>query len=773
MALNFPKLPGFGSADGKSRVFLIFAAIVAVFIVGYVLVKSFSGGATATGPSRVANPAASLQSVPGSKLTPEYYQALRQANIQATQQGQASGGSAVPTLINVPGQSFGAGNCTVLCPNDDNVNVANDINDLVKQGKLSQEDADKLSNLAKNNGSVDEYAAALDELVRTGKLTPEQARKLLDSYKKQHANGLNNESAQVMDGMIKSGQLSLDAANDLLAFQKTHPTPAQYAAELDRLVREGKLSPAAAAALLAQYSQQQQKERQKLGAYQLSQLAKAGEITSAVANMLADLQAKNVSVDDYAAQLQKLVKEGKLTPEAAAKLLEAYRKQRAGFIATGGIDAMVSQKEAACNAEVANLVKSGKITQETGDALVALQQKKPSLEDFQRALADLTKQGKISSADAQNKLACYKMVLATRDQANRLRNLQLNNASVSAYADELKRAVAAGLISPEMAAKMLQEYQASIAPFSPGSAPGAVTTLPGAGDFAKLQQQIAQQQIVPVQGPATTGQFSAAEAAAQAQALQDQQAKIQELQAAMSAQAQQLVAAWQPPTMVHKGGSPDDKQKGAPGAAAGSTPTSNAPLGAAAPGATGFPLIKTGTILFAVLDTGVNSDYPDTPVMATIVSGDYKGAKLMGKVQLGQGPTKDKVSLKFNMMDMSNWPLTKTINAFAIDPDTARTVMASAVDHHYLERYGAVMATSFISGYASAITQAGSTTTTGIFGTSSVHPNLSPASKLAVGIGQIGTNLNAAVQQYTNIPLTVTVNAGVGLGILFMADVTQ
>jgi intracellular multiplication protein IcmE len=49
---------------------------------------------------------------------------------------------------------------------------------------------------------------------------------------------------------------------------------------------------------------------------------------------------------------------------------------------------------------------------------------------------------------------------------------------------------------------------------------------------------------------------------------------------------------------------------------------------------TGAPLIKAGTIIFGVLDTAVNSDYPDTPVLVTIVDGPYKGAKLLVSCKL-------------------------------------------------------------------------------------------------------------------------------------------
>jgi intracellular multiplication protein IcmE len=123
-------------------------------------------------------------------------------------------------------------------------------------------------------------------------------------------------------------------------------------------------------------------------------------------------------------------------------------------------------------------------------------------------------------------------------------------------------------------------------------------------------------------------------------------------------------------------------------------------------------------------------------------------------------------------MNKDDWEKSKTITAYAIDPDRARTALASQVDYHYLQRYGAIMATAFVQGYANAITTSGSTTSTGIFGTSTSHPPLSPSEKLATAIGQIGQSLGSTTQNYVNIPPTVIVDSGVSLGILFMADVT-
>ena len=348
--------------------------------------------------------------------------------------------------------------------------------------------------------------------------------------------------------------------------------------------------------------------------------------------------------------------------------------------------------------------------------------------------------------------------------------MQANNASLADYKEELKRGVEAGLITPAMAAALLQQYQAAVAPPSTaGSTPTTEQTIPGTSEFANLAKRVQEQQETGL--PSTTlsseaaQQFAEAEAQANAQASEAKRQRIQQLMNTMSTQAQSLVTAWQPPTMQHQAGTPPEKT---------TTTTTRTGGGAGSSGsaaAVKASLIKAGTILFAVLDTAVDSDYPDTPVMATIVQGPFKGAKLLGKLNLAQG--QDRVSLNFSLMDRDEWPQPKSISAFAIDPDTARTVLASNVNYHYLMRYGSMFASSFLTGYANGIQSAGSTSTTGVFGTSSTHPELSAGNKIAVGLGQVGTAFSNAVASYVNTPATVKVNSGVGLGILFVSNVTE
>lgn len=186
------------------------------------------------------------------------------------------------------------------------------------------------------------------------------------------------------------------------------------------------------------------------------------------------------------------------------------------------------------------------------------------------------------------------------------------------------------------------------------------------------------------------------------------------------------------------------------------------------------PLYKAGDIIFAVLNTTINSDYPG-PILATVVSGPLKGSKLIGAVS--QGPTLDgtegpeSVMLKFTQINVPGKPTTGTMSSVAIDPDTAYTVMADDVDHHYLLRYGTLFASSFLEGVGDAVQQSGSTTTTDVFGGSTtVNGNLSVGDEIIVGLGKVGSTMGEQMEDYFNRPPTVYVYAGTSMGILLLSD---
>lgn len=246
----------------------------------------------------------------------------------------------------------------------------------------------------------------------------------------------------------------------------------------------------------------------------------------------------------------------------------------------------------------------------------------------------------------------------------------------------------------------------------------------------------------------------------QEKALSEQQRQnlAQQLEGSMLTQANDLVSSWAPPTTQ------EYKQALQQTATAGEGEGAGTGSGSAAQ--TAGPVIKAGTIMFAVLDTGINSDEA-SPIMATIVHGKLKGAKLLGQFKR----VNKKVILSFSLISVPDQTRSLSLNAVAIDPNTARTAMASRVNSHYLLRYGTLFASAFVSGLGSAIQSSGSTTT-GLPGGTFVttYQNLNKTELTLAALGNVGTQFSNSLGNIVNTPPTVYVKSGMGIGILFMGD---
>ena len=188
---------------------------------------------------------------------------------------------------------------------------------------------------------------------------------------------------------------------------------------------------------------------------------------------------------------------------------------------------------------------------------------------------------------------------------------------------------------------------------------------------------------------------------------------------------------------------------------------------AAAPG-----IIKAGDILFAVLDTSVNTDEPG-PILATIVSGKLNGTKLIGSFNLPNNA--DKMVISFNTMSVPGASKTTSINAYAIDPNTARTALSSRTDHHYLMRYGSLFAATFLEGFGNAFQSANTTVTIGGVGdvsntTISNGVGRSTLENAVIGLATLGKAWGQVAQQQFSRPTTVELYSGTGIGVLFTQD---
>ncbi len=186
-------------------------------------------------------------------------------------------------------------------------------------------------------------------------------------------------------------------------------------------------------------------------------------------------------------------------------------------------------------------------------------------------------------------------------------------------------------------------------------------------------------------------------------------------------------------------------------------------------------IIKAGSILFAVLETAVNSDEPG-PILARIVQPPLNNSKLIGKVEPSTSQYSETLVLTFTNINIPERIRSYAVAAVAIDPDTARTALASDVDHHYLLRWGTVFAATFLQGYSSAVAQSGTTVNTTNNGaqatTTTQQAPLNPKQQIFQGLGSMATGWGQGVSQFTNRPATITINSGVSLGILFTSDFT-
>jgi len=256
----------------------------------------------------------------------------------------------------------------------------------------------------------------------------------------------------------------------------------------------------------------------------------------------------------------------------------------------------------------------------------------------------------------------------------------------------------------------------------------------------------------------------------QAQASQQNDQRQQAYEALMTKQAQTLFAAWAAPKANYVAGSAEAHQGtgtgGGTGGGAGGDTTGG--------GAAVAPVIyKAGDILYAVMETSVNTDEPG-PIMAKIVSnGPLKNARVIGSVAV-VGEYAKKAMLQFTVLNTPALAHSVGMNAVAIDPDTARTALATDVDNHYLLRYGTLFASSFAEGMSQAVLsslnnpgfEVGSN---GVITGSSVGP--STRDQLITGLGQVGQNLSNSMD-YFNRPATITIAPGTSMGLLLMQDLT-
>ncbi|MFI4962698.1 MAG: type IVB secretion system protein DotG/IcmE [Legionellales bacterium] len=350
-----------------------------------------------------------------------------------------------------------------------------------------------------------------------------------------------------------------------------------------------------------------------------------------------------------------------------------------------------------------------------------------------------------------------------------------------------KELASAGLKAADLKAAGFSADDLTNAGFTPKELKDAGYTTPESAVAGlanpNVQQQISGLPSISGQGPAPLGVTPSSTQQLQTilskqnqqMAEQKYQQKIQQRTSEMLSAANQSIQEWKKvSSQAYTGGNEEQKNKGAEGAVLGAEEMTHKHESITSVSTlTKSTVIRTGDIVFAVMDTAVNSDEPG-PILATIVSGKLKGTKLIGSFNLPSNA--NKMVITFNTMSVPGAEKTISISAYAIDPNTARTALSSKTNHHYMTRYGSLFASSFLQGFGNAIQTANTTVTVGGTGggnnvTFSSGIGQSTLENAVIGLSTVGKAWGQQAQQNMSIPTTVQLYSGTGVGILFTRDV--
>lgn len=196
------------------------------------------------------------------------------------------------------------------------------------------------------------------------------------------------------------------------------------------------------------------------------------------------------------------------------------------------------------------------------------------------------------------------------------------------------------------------------------------------------------------------------------------------------------------------------------------TPAAITASGEQASGGHALP-VKPGDLLYAVIDTGVNSDVPSA-VMATVASGKLKNARLLGKFQRFE----ERLVLAFSRVILPDGSDAQ-MEGYAVDPDTSEASVASSVDTHFFSRWGGLVASAFLEGLSNAKRYSGAQSTIygGMNGQTTdqmVWNTYSPADQAWIAAGKVGERAGKIFEKNFDRPPTVFLASGTAVGILVL-----
>lgn len=177
-------------------------------------------------------------------------------------------------------------------------------------------------------------------------------------------------------------------------------------------------------------------------------------------------------------------------------------------------------------------------------------------------------------------------------------------------------------------------------------------------------------------------------------------------------------------------------------------------------------IVSAGSIVYGQLMNELNSDLPG-PVLVSLLSGPFAGGRAIGKLEVRD----EYLVLTFDKVIKDG--VVYRAQGVALDEQTTLTGQASSIDHHWFSRVILPAAAKFITGYASAAAETATQTTT-TSGGGVVQDNPKPDAKEQVyaGVEEGASQLSDILEDNQNRPITVHLNKGTTLGVLFVENIT-
>lgn len=173
---------------------------------------------------------------------------------------------------------------------------------------------------------------------------------------------------------------------------------------------------------------------------------------------------------------------------------------------------------------------------------------------------------------------------------------------------------------------------------------------------------------------------------------------------------------------------------------------------------------KIGEVVYAVNNLTLNSDEFNGIVRATLLSGKASGAVVMGAF------TRINASLKveFNTLIMPDGKTFK-FKGYAVSAFRQQATIDVDVNHHYFQRWGSLIAASFIEGFGASVAQSGkSKEATQSGGTITTEPAYNKKRQTLIALGKVGAVVGRKASVMFDRPPTVVFPANSTFGVLIM-----